>query len=76
VPAAIKQAAAGDGLERRHLPRHGRLRVAEGVCRGREGARLRDLAQNPQPTRRKINTHAYYAWYLCIILVFIMHLGS
>lgn len=44
VSAAVKQPAAGRDLQRRHLARDGRLRVTEGVGRGRERAGLRDLA--------------------------------
>ena len=68
VPAAVKQPPAGDGLERRHLARHRRLRVAEGLGGGRERAGLRDLAQDPQAGGRDVRGHASYAWYLCDIL--------
>jgi SAM-dependent methyltransferase len=63
VSAAVEQPTAGDRLERRHLPRDGRLRVAQRACRRRERAQLRDLAQHTQAGRREIVGHAYHACY-------------
>ena len=58
APAAVEQPAAGDGLERGHLAGDGRLGVAQRACRGRERARLRDLAQDPQPGGGEVDCHA------------------
>ena len=58
VAPAFEQRPPGDRLERRHLPGDGRLRVPQRARGGRERARLRDLAQHPQPGRREIRSHA------------------
>jgi hypothetical protein len=69
LPAALEQAPAGHGLERRRLARDGRLCVAKGARGSRERAGLGNLAQHAQPGGREVVGHACSAWYACGILV-------
>jgi hypothetical protein len=58
VAPPVEQRPAGDGLQRRHLPRDRRLRVAERAGRGRERAGPGHLDQHPQTGRREVASHA------------------